>query len=118
MKINANSIILILGILGIALLVWFTRPAIKTNNQAEEYSKIDSAIARIEQRQIRDSIRNHKADSLLLVVSQSNGIIAGFANELNKINKQLGQTITNINSLNANELVKFYSGQLPPANSK
>lgn len=118
MKINVNTIILCIGILIIAGLIWFTRPTIPSQVQSDEYRKIDSVLNVIQQRQLRDSVRNQKADSLLNMVSNNNKAISGFVNELNKINYQLDQTITDINNLNANDLVRFYSNQLPQTDSK
>lgn len=118
MKLNTNTIILCVGILLIAGLVWFTRSNGPNSTQFEEYRKIDSLLNVIQQRQLRDSIRNHRADSLLNLVSNNNNFISDFVNELNKINQQLDQTITDINNLNANDLVRFYSSQLPKTDSK
>jgi len=118
MKININTIILCIGILLIAGLIWFTRPVNHNSMQSDEYRKIDSILNVIQERQIRDSIRNQKSDSILNLVSNNNKMISGFVNELNKINKQLDKTITDINDLNANDLVRFYSTQLPKADNK
>jgi hypothetical protein len=116
MKITGNTIVLVIGILLILLAIWFSRP--RKSDQSDEYRKIDSVMRVIEQRQLRDSLRQLKADSILNVVAGNNKAITKFANELSKINKQLGQTLTDISNLNANELVKFYSNQLPQTNNK
>lgn len=118
MKININTIILCVGILLIVGIVWYTRSDNSHFSNSEEYQKIDSVLNVIQERQIRDSIRNAKADSLLLLYSENTKAIQGFANELKKINKQLDQTITDINNLNANELILFYAGQLPKTSDK
>lgn len=113
MKTNLNTLILCFGILLIAGLIWFTRTPEVNQTQSEEYRKIDSLLNVIQYRQIQDSIRNHKSDSLLNLVSNNNKIISGFIDELEQINNQLNQTIVDINNLNANELIRFYQNQLP-----
>lgn len=118
MKININTIILCVGILLIVGIVWYTRSDSSHISNSEEYQKIDSVLNVIQQRQIRDSIRDTKADSLMLLYGENNKAIQGFANELKKINYQLDQTITNINNLNANELILFYTSQLPKTSNK
>lgn len=116
MKFNWNIALFFVGVLLILGFVWAMRP-VKTDT-SNEYRKIDSVMNVIEQRQLRDSIRAHKADSIMGVVSNNNNIISGFVSELNQINHQLDQTITNINGLNATDLVILYSNQLPSSNSK
>lgn len=112
MKIDTKTLILCIGIVLIIASIWLSRSPKPNTTQSDEYRKIDSIARVIEQRHLRDSIRNQKADSLLQVVSNNNKVIATFVTELKKINIQLGQTITNINNLNANELVKFYGTQI------
>ncbi len=116
MKINGNTIVLIIGIILILGFIWFTRPV--KPDPSDEYRKIDSVLKVIEQRQLRDSVRAYKADSIMGVVSNNNKIISGFVKELDKINHQLDQTITNINGFTASQLIQFYSSQLPKTNSK
>ena len=118
MKIDKNTVILCVGILLIIGTIFFTRPVKHSSTQSDEYRKIDSVLNVIHQRELRDSIRNQRADSLLALVSNNNKVISGFVNELNNINNQLDQTITNINTLNANELVKLYSDQLSKTSNK
>ena len=118
MNIDIKAIILSIGIVLIVLMIWLTRSPQQSFTQHDEYRKIDSVLNVIGQRQQRDSIRNLKSDSLLNVFSNNNKIISGFVNELKKINNQLDQTITDINGLNANDFVRFYSTQLPPASNK
>jgi predicted negative regulator of RcsB-dependent stress response len=112
MKFNTNTIILFIGILLIICTIWYNTNNYNTK-QSEEYHKIDSLLNVIQKRQLRDSIRNEKSDSLLGLISNNNKVISGFVNELNKINNQLDQKITNINNLNANDLIRLYSSQLP-----
>jgi len=118
MKITANTIILCIGILLIVGVIWLTRPDSSNSIQSEEYKKIDSVLKVIDQRQIRDSIRNQKADSLLSLVANNNKVISGFVNELNKINNQLDQTLTNINNLTPDQLISLYANQLSQASNK
>jgi hypothetical protein len=112
MKININTIILCVGIILIVGVLWITRRGGSESSQSDEYRKIDSVLGVIHERQIRDSIRNHKADSLLNIVANNNDIVSGFVDELNEINKQLDKKINDINGFNANELINFYQTQL------
>ena len=118
MKPNTNTIILCIGILMILGLIWFTRPVNPNTIRSDEYRKIDSLTHVIEARQLRDSIRNLKVDSLLVVVSNNNDAISGFTNELNKIQNKLDKKITDINNLNANDLIQLDTSQLSQTNSK
>ena len=117
MKIDWKTVIFCAGIVLIVGFIWFTRPK-KQIDESAAYRKIDSLTLAIKQRNVRDSLKEIKADSLLRIVYNNDNAIHGFADQLQQINTQLGKTITNINGLNATDLIKFYSNQLPHTTNK
>lgn len=109
-KENIRTALIILAII-VGLIVMSVRQPVV--DESDSIKDIKDAMARIEKRQLRDSINKHKVDSLFLELLKRDSIIFNYNNQLTNIYDQLHQTIDNIMVLSDDQLIQFYSNQLP-----
>jgi predicted RNase H-like nuclease (RuvC/YqgF family) len=118
MKITKETITLVLGIIsivGIIVLLLLNNP--KTDS-SKDYQEIRSAMDRIEKRQAMDLIYKARIDSLNGEVIKRDNEILNYQKQITTIYKKYNEKVTYINNLSSDELLRYYTKQLPSDTSR